>query len=48
MKSKTAVLALLMGIVTSHSASAQELDTYGGFTDITGKKTGFFHTQKDR
>ena len=46
MKSKTAVLALLMGIVTSLSASAQEFDTFGGFTDIKGEKTGFFHTQK--
>ena len=46
MKSKTTVLALLISIVISLSASAQELDTYGGFTDIKGKKTGFFHTQK--
>ena len=46
MKSKTTVLALLMCIVMSPSASAQELDIYGGFTDIKGTKTGFFHTQK--
>jgi len=26
--------------------NAQELDTYGGFTDVTGEKTGFFHTEK--
>ena len=39
------VLALLMSIVISLSASAQELDSYGG-TDIKGKKTGFFHTQR--
>ncbi|HBE71306.1 MAG TPA: hypothetical protein DDW52_24430 [Planctomycetaceae bacterium] len=45
MKSTSTVLALLISIVISHSASAQELDTYGGFTDIKGKKTGFFHTQ---
>mgnify|MGYP001817294868 CR=1 FL=1 len=46
MKSKTTVLALLISIVISLPASAQELDAYGGFTDIKGKKTGFFHTQK--
>lgn len=46
MNPKTTVLALLTFIVSSISASAQELDTYGGFTDIEGKKTGFFHTQK--
>ena len=46
MKSKTTVFALLICIVISQTASAQELDTYGGFTDIQGEKTGFFHTQK--
>lgn len=46
MKFQIAVLALLLSVVTSISASAQDLDTYGGFTDIKGKKTGFFHTQK--
>ena len=46
MKSKTTVLAVLISIVISLSATAQELDTYGGFTDIKGTKTGFFHTQK--
>ena len=28
------------------SASAAELDAYGGFADVKGKKTGYFHTQK--
>lgn len=46
MNSRTFILALLTSIVFSLSASAQELDTYGGFTDIKGKKTGFFHPQK--
>ena len=46
MKPKTTVLALLINVVISLSASPQELDIYGGFTDIKGKKTGFFHTQK--
>jgi hypothetical protein len=30
----------------ANSTNAQELDTYGGFTDVTGKKPGFFHTKK--
>lgn len=46
MQSTTTVLAWLISIVIGLSASAQELDTYGGFTDIKGEKTGFFHTQK--
>jgi len=46
MNSKTTVLALLINTLISLSASAQELDTFGGFTDIKGEKTGFFHTQK--
>tara|TARA_B100000809_G_scaffold125232_1_gene123500 strand:+ start:2298 stop:3836 length:1539 start_codon:yes stop_codon:yes gene_type:complete len=33
--------------VFNHSvAFAGKLDNYGGFTDLKGKKTGFFHTQK--
>ena len=28
------------------TASSQEIDQYGGFTDIKGEKTGFFHTQQ--
>ena len=46
MKSQTTVLTLLTCTALSLSASAQEFDTYGGFTDIKGKKTGFFHTQR--
>lgn len=42
----TLVLAMLSSIFLSVSASANELDTYGGFVDISGEKTGFFHTQK--
>lgn len=43
-----AVIALLIWI---HFASldrvhASELDSYGGFTEIKGKKTGFFHTER--
>ena len=45
MKSNATILSLLMSVI-SISASSQELDTYGGFTDIKGDKTGFFHTQK--
>ena len=25
---------------------ASKLDPYGGFTDVKGEKTGFFHAQK--
>ena len=41
-------LALATAIFLSlcSTSFSQDLDTYGGFTDITGKKTGFFHTQK--
>jgi hypothetical protein len=39
------VLALSFGAVANISHGA-ELDAYGGFTDIKGKQTGFFHTQK--
>lgn len=39
-----AVFACLLG---HHSlADTPPLDTYGGFTDIPGEETGFFHTQK--
>ena len=30
----------------AHTLPAAELDAYGGFTDIVGKRTGFFHTQQ--
>ena len=46
MTSKILILALLIGMAISASALGQELDTYGGFADIEGTKTGFFHTQK--
>lgn len=46
MKSKTTLLALLTSVFFSLSASAKELDAYGGFTDIKGEETGFFHTQR--
>lgn len=39
------VLALSFGAVANISHGA-ELGAYGGFTDIKGKQTGFFHTQK--
>lgn len=46
MNFKTTVLALLISMVISLSAIAQELDAYGGFADIKGEETGFFHTQR--
>ena len=42
----TTILACLLGSLISSSAQAAELDTYGGFTDVKGEETGFFHTEK--
>ncbi len=42
----TTILSCLLGSLISSPAQAAELDTYGGFTDIKGEKTGFFHTEK--
>lgn len=42
---KTKLLTAI-AILSCTIATAAELDTYGGFTDIKGEKTGFFHTQK--
>ena len=39
------ILWVLGYFVISHSVAAT-LDTYGGFTDVRGDATGFFHTQK--
>lgn len=39
------VAAFLWGNFATTTYSA-ELDTYGGFIDIKGEKTGFFHTEK--
>lgn len=39
----TIVLALSLAAI-ANSAQAADLDSYGGFTDIKGEKTGFFHT----
>ncbi|HIN95814.1 MAG TPA: hypothetical protein EYN03_09225 [Planctomycetes bacterium] len=41
----TTMACLMCGLAGSLAQSAG-LDTYGGFTDVKGKKTGFFHTQK--
>jgi len=30
----------------ANTAQAQDLDNYGGFMDVVGNKTGFFHTEK--
>ena len=48
MKSKIAVLALLTSMVISLSASAQEFDTFGGFTDIKREKNGILPHAKNR
>lgn len=39
-------LFCLLLLIAGTSAHAEDLDGYGGFTDIKGKKTGFFHTQE--
>jgi|GEM_PF-407254 len=40
-------LTVLLGsLLAAHITTAAELDSYGGFTDIKGEKTGFFHTEK--
>lgn len=39
-------IACLLLAMDGPSATEAELDAYGGFTDIQGEKTGFFHTQK--
>lgn len=35
-----------MGSLISGSAQTTELDSYGGFADVKGEKTDFFHTEK--
>ena len=42
----TKIVSLLLFVVAANIAHGTELDTYGGFTDIKGKKTGYFHTEK--
>ena len=39
-------IAILLGSILSSASGGQDLDTYGGFTDIKGEKTGFFHIEK--
>ena len=40
-------LAILLSLTPpGHAVEDAELDKYGGWTGIKGKKTGFFHTQK--
>jgi hypothetical protein len=33
-------------ILLVNTILAQKPDTYGGFADVKGKKTGFFHTKE--
>lgn len=37
---------LIIFLIMSNSTFAQNTDPYGGFLDIKGKKTGFFHTEQ--
>ena len=39
------MVCLMCGLAGAPAQSA-ELDAYGGFTDVKGEKTGFFHTQR--
>ncbi|OUW16235.1 MAG: hypothetical protein CBD18_07395 [Opitutales bacterium TMED158] len=40
------ILACLLGSLINRSAQAAELDAFGGFSDIKGEQTGFFHAEK--
>ena len=40
------IIACLICGLAGVSAPAAELDAYGGFANVKGEKTGFFHTQK--
>ena len=43
------VISALLGLsflVLSAATHAQQLDQYGGFLDVKGKQTGFFHTER--
>ena len=41
----SAVLAFIL-LLLPGTAHGQELDRYGGFLDINGERTGFFHTER--
>lgn len=43
MKKKLVYISLLA--IVSLAGYAQQTDAYGGFLDIKGEKTGFFHTE---
>ena len=42
---KSAVLSFIL-LVSAGTTLGQQLDQYGGFLDIKGKRTGFFHTER--
>jgi hypothetical protein len=42
---RSLIAALIFGLTVA-AAQADDLDPYGGYTDIKGRKTGFFHTQE--
>ncbi|MEM8952615.1 MAG: hypothetical protein AAGD22_00545 [Verrucomicrobiota bacterium] len=43
---RTLPIFVIFAALLVSSPHAAELDVYGGFTDIKGEKTGFFHTEK--
>ena len=42
---KSVVLSFIL-LVSAGTTLGQQLDQYGGFLDIKGKRTGFFHTEQ--
>ncbi|MCY4597384.1 MAG: hypothetical protein OXC19_21605 [Bryobacterales bacterium] len=42
---KSAILGFIL-LFLSGTTHGQQLDQYGGFLDIKGKRTGFFHTER--
>jgi hypothetical protein len=43
---KLRLFTIIAAILAGSPTQAAELDSYGGFTDVKGEKTGFFHTEK--
>ena len=43
---KLRLFTIVAAILAGSPAQSAELDSYGGFTDVKGEKTGFFHTEK--
>tara|TARA_B100001123_G_scaffold437346_2_gene569328 strand:+ start:175 stop:600 length:426 start_codon:yes stop_codon:yes gene_type:complete len=46
MKTNVLILSLVLLLNFEGLANGNKLDAYGGFKNVFGKKTGFFHTEK--